>query len=54
MIRASDQPDIRAIVIAFHSEVLDAITRIISRYTDPKGDVIFDHPYNAGVWQWFA
>jgi hypothetical protein len=42
------QADIRVIVIAFHSEELDAITRIIRRYTCPKGDVISDYTYNAG------
>ena len=36
------------IVIAFHPEVLDAIVRMIRRYTYPKGEAISDRTYNAG------
>jgi hypothetical protein len=42
------QPDIRMIVIPFHVAGLDAIVRIIRRYTYPKGEAISDRTYNAG------
>ena len=43
-------PDIRMIVIAFHPAELDAIVRMIRRYTYPKGEAISDRTYNAGSW----
>jgi hypothetical protein len=45
---ATDLPDIRVIVLIFPYGSETTITRIIRRYTSPKGEVIFDHPYNAG------
>jgi hypothetical protein len=42
----TQHPDIRVIVIAFHSEELDAMARMISRYTYPKGEGISDCTYN--------
>jgi hypothetical protein len=46
---ARDQPDIRVIVTASRTGGLRTITRMIRRYTSPKGGVIFDHPYNADL-----
>ena len=43
----ADQPDIRVIVRASRTGSLCTITRMIRRYTSPKGGVIFDHPYNT-------
>ena len=40
-------PAIRVIVIAFHSEGLDAMARMISRYAYPKGRAISDCTYNG-------
>ena len=41
-------PDIRVIVNAFLSAIQVTLTRMIRRYTSPKGVVISDHPYNDG------
>src|ERR671919_1226648 len=43
----AEQPDIRVIVTASRTGGPGTITRMIRRYTSPKGGGVFDHPHNT-------